>query len=58
MAFRSNLLVSLADATRLIYETDTLPGSSGSPVFNDQWQLVGLHHRTEQARNAAASRST
>jgi endonuclease G len=26
------------------YEADTLPGSSGSPVFNDQWQLVALHH--------------
>jgi len=26
------------------YEADTQPGSSGSPVFNDQWQLVALHH--------------
>jgi endonuclease G, mitochondrial len=26
------------------YEADTLPGSSGSPVFNDQWRLVALHH--------------
>jgi V8-like Glu-specific endopeptidase len=26
------------------YEADTLPGSSGSPVFNDQWQLAALHH--------------
>jgi hypothetical protein len=26
------------------YETDTQPGSSGSPVFNDQWQLAALHH--------------
>jgi DNA/RNA endonuclease G (NUC1)/V8-like Glu-specific endopeptidase len=28
----------------LHYQTDTEPGSSGSPVFNDQWQLVALHH--------------
>jgi DNA/RNA endonuclease G (NUC1)/V8-like Glu-specific endopeptidase len=28
----------------LHYRTDTEPGSSGSPVFNDQWQLVALHH--------------
>lgn len=26
------------------YETDTEPGSSGSPVFNNDWELVGLHH--------------
>jgi len=26
------------------YEADTEPGSSGSPVFNDQWQLAALHH--------------
>lgn len=28
----------------LHYQTDTEPGSSGAPVFNDQWQLVALHH--------------
>jgi endonuclease G len=34
------------------YEADTLPGSSGSPVFNDQWQLAALHHSgvPEEAR--------
>lgn len=26
------------------YVTDTEPGSSGSPVFNDQWEVVALHH--------------
>ena len=26
------------------YLTDTEPGSSGSPVFNDQWIVVALHH--------------
>lgn len=26
------------------YLTDTLPGSSGSPVFDDSWNLVALHH--------------
>ena len=26
------------------YEADTEPGSSGSPVFNDQWDVVALHH--------------
>lgn len=26
------------------YTADTEPGSSGSPVFNDQWNLVAIHH--------------
>ncbi|MYL54445.1 endonuclease [Pontibacillus yanchengensis] len=26
------------------YSTDTMPGSSGSPVFNDEWQVISLHH--------------
>ena len=28
----------------LHYETDTEPGSSGSPCFNDFWDVVALHH--------------
>jgi endonuclease G, mitochondrial len=28
----------------LHYSTDTEPGNSGSPVFNDQWEVVALHH--------------
>lgn len=30
--------------TTLWYKTDTAAGSSGSPVFNDTWQVVALHH--------------
>lgn len=26
------------------YRTDTEPGSSGSPVYNDQWEVTALHH--------------
>jgi endonuclease G, mitochondrial len=34
------------DITNFVhYSTDTEPGSSGSPVFNDQWQVVALHHK-------------
>ena len=30
----------------IYYTTDTEPGSSGSPVLNDQWLPVALHHRS------------
>ncbi len=36
----------------LHYGTDTEPGSSGSPVCNDQWQLAALHHAGVPDRNA------
>lgn len=36
--------VKYADATIVQYLTDTLPGSSGSPVFNGDFELIGLHH--------------
>src|SRR6266581_999922 len=29
---------------RLHYRTPTKEGSSGSPVFNEDWEVVGLHH--------------
>ena len=38
-----NNLVSASTATELRYFTDTESGSSGSPVFNDQWEVVALH---------------
>jgi hypothetical protein len=37
----------------LQYETDTEPGNSGSPVFNDQWEAVGLHHSGVPAHDDA-----
>jgi endonuclease G len=43
IAIRDNRLVDVLD-TFLHYEADTEPGSSGSPVFNDQWEIVALHH--------------
>jgi len=39
-----NNFVRFADATRIQYVTSTLPGSSGAPVFNDHWEVIGLHH--------------
>ena len=37
--------------TTVWYESDTAPGSSGSPVFNDQWQVVALHHMGVAKKN-------
>jgi V8-like Glu-specific endopeptidase len=37
-------LVTFSNDKIVQYLTDTEPGSSGSPVFNSQWQLVALHH--------------
>ena len=28
------------------------PGSSGSPVFNQKWQLVALHHASSTKKEA------
>jgi len=36
-------VVRYVDENVIRYLTDTEGGSSGSPVFNEQWQLVGLH---------------
>ena len=37
----------------LHYEADTEKGSSGSPVLNDSWEVVALHHSGVPATNAA-----
>jgi V8-like Glu-specific endopeptidase len=37
-------LVTFSNDKIVQYLTDTEPGSSGSPVFNSQWQVVALHH--------------
>jgi endonuclease G len=45
ISIRENLFVDINE-TKIFYQTDTAQGSSGSPVFNDQWQVVGLHHKS------------
>jgi V8-like Glu-specific endopeptidase len=40
---QDNVLLDYDDV-RLHYRSPTEPGSSGSPVFDSQWQLIGLHH--------------
>jgi V8-like Glu-specific endopeptidase len=43
IAIRNNTLDLQLDDF-LHYSTDTEPGNSGSPVYNDQWEVVALHH--------------
>jgi S1-C subfamily serine protease len=42
-SLHDNLLLD-HQAPRIHYRTPTEGGSSGSPVFNQQWRLVGIHH--------------
>ena len=43
VALHDNQVTRIKDKV-LHYRTDTEPGSSGSPVFNNEWDLVALHH--------------
>ncbi|GIV77705.1 MAG: hypothetical protein KatS3mg050_2099 [Litorilinea sp.] len=37
-------MVAYVDDRRIQYLTDTLPGSSGSPVFDHDWNVIAVHH--------------
>ncbi len=54
IAIRSNFYVDYiskpTSPDRIRYLTDTEPGSSGSPVFNDEWQVIALHHAAVQVQ--------
>lgn len=44
-AIRNNFYVGTGDNKDFLrYLTDTEGGSSGSPVLNDYWKVIGLHH--------------
>ncbi len=43
VALQNNQLARLFQNV-IRYQADTEPGSSGSPVFDNLWQLVALHH--------------
>jgi endonuclease G len=53
---RENKLLKYSENGPYIwYQTDTVAGSSGAPVFNNAWEVVALHHsavpRTKRGRN-------
>jgi endonuclease G len=43
IALTSNEVISIW-GSKIFYKADTEPGSSGSPVFNQDWKVVALHH--------------
>lgn len=48
--------VRYVDENIIQYLTDTLPGSSGSPVFDDNWNLIALHHSGGNIREPGTKR--
>ena len=45
LALDTEAVISVnANGTRVRYRTNTEPGSSGSPCFDQNWSLVALHH--------------
>ncbi|MDB5581548.1 MAG: serine protease [Bradyrhizobium sp.] len=56
-AIRNNLIASVTDRD-LRYFTDTAEGSSGSPVFNDDWNVVALHRGSTAVAQLFQGRAT
>jgi V8-like Glu-specific endopeptidase len=46
-SLQDNLLLDCEDPV-IHYRTPTEGGSSGSPVFNQEWQLLGVHHKGDK----------
>ncbi|MFF3859621.1 trypsin-like serine peptidase [Streptomyces sp. NPDC002209] len=55
VAFRDNTVQDRLPEF-LHYTTDTERGNSGSPVFNDQWEVVALHHSGVAREDAQGNR--
>jgi len=55
ISFRNNF-VDYLDKNVIQYVTHTEPGSSGSPVFNDDWNLVAIHHAGGNLREPLSQR--
>jgi len=54
LSIRSNLVVDVFDDW-IHYTSDTEGGSSGAPVFNDDWQLVAIHHAAVRSTSLSGS---
>lgn len=52
-AIRNNFFVQMGSTNDFIrYQTDTEPGASGSPVCDDDWQVLALHHASTPVSQA------
>ncbi len=49
-SLRENTLTAILE-NWLHYETDTEQGSSGAPLYNNQWQVIGIHHAGVEKRD-------
>lgn len=60
VVLRENQLVARDETRKVLhYIADTEPGASGSPVFNNQWEAIALHHWGGpwiEGRNSVGSR--
>ncbi len=52
ISLRNNAIIDMSLADALIYHSDTAPGSSGAPVFNNEWQVIALHSSGVAKKNA------
>jgi V8-like Glu-specific endopeptidase len=43
ISYSGNVLAYVGNG-RVQYLTDTMPGSSGSPVFDKEWNVIAVHH--------------
>ncbi len=52
LTLRSGILFDHdSHSKRIAYSAETLPGSSGSPVFRENFELIGIHHHGETGIN-------
>jgi endonuclease G, mitochondrial len=53
IALRNNEIIDTSLPDALIYKSDTSHGSSGAPVFNNEWQVIALHSAGVAKKNIA-----
>jgi Trypsin-like peptidase domain len=56
-SIQDNLVLDVDD-TRLHYRAPTDDGSSGSPVFERQWKVIGLHHAGSKTMSRLNAKGT